>query len=97
MVSVNRLFAASLSEIESAAADCGLTSTSSQLAHSHTEKILIIHCSCRQSGYLLGLQFVHTETVNCAVENLNLRAKFGEAKEWAVGRGWERLVAEPEQ
>ena len=79
VVSVNRLFAASLSEIESAAADCGLTSTSSQLAHSHTEKILIIHCSCTQSGYSLSI--LRLSTVPRVLENLNLRAKFGEAKE----------------
>ena len=36
VVSVNRLFAASLSEIESAAADCGLTGTRPLLLSAHT-------------------------------------------------------------
>ena len=58
VVSVNRLFAASLSEIESAAADWGLTGTRLLLlsAHTFSHRENPHHTvQCRQSGYSLSI------------------------------------------
>ena len=58
VVSVNRLFAASLSEIESAAADWGLTGTRPLLlsAHTFSHRENPHHTvQCRQSGYSLSM------------------------------------------